>query len=273
MDKLKAGVVIFLVICSVIWAQGINPKPQNTPLCEITIIPVESLSNIKSISITSPATVYREPNNSSPKLYYPPPGQIFSVFEIKDDWYKIAKEFGWVQKSKVKVNYLERFKPVGRILYVADSFLIFLKANTQYDSRLISNFSVKIPYSEIEKVIIKPTRKNKLLWAIPGGAIGCLVGSSVGFLSTAQEPTGNDVNDLDDFLNLIGQGFGQGLASGCCMIVGGVSGGLISTQIMANKTLTINAKYANYNKFLLLLKKISIFPFAPPPELQPFLEK
>jgi hypothetical protein len=264
MEKLKVGVVIFFIICSVIWAQGINPTPQKAPLCEITIVPVESLFNIKSISITSPTTVYREPNNSSPKLYFAQAGQVLSVFEIKDEWYKISKESGWVQKSKVRVNYNDRFKPIGRILYVADSFLIFYKTNMQYDSRLISNFSVKIPYSEIEKIAIKSS--NKFLRAIPGVVIGGLGGYSVGYLLSSQQSTGNDVNDL---INV----FGQELVGGYCCMGGGIFGGLISTQIMGNKTLTINSQHTNYYKFLLILKKNAIFPFAPPSELQPFLEK
>ncbi len=260
----RRWIIIFIFAMSFLWAQEIRPKPQNVPMCEITIVPVESLFNIKSISIISPTYVYLEPDQSSSKPYVVQVNQSFSVNEIKDGWYKIAQ--GWVQKSKVRVNYNDRFKPIGRILYVADSFLVFLKGKTQYDSRLINDFSIKIPYSEIEKVSIKPTRKDKLLWALPGGAIGCLTGAAVGVALTAKEPTGNTEND---FVNL----FNQGLAGGCCMIVGGLGVGLISSYIMTNKNIMINSEYPKYNSALLALKKLSVFPFAPPSELQPFLEK
>jgi hypothetical protein len=279
MEKLKVGVVIFFIICSAIWAQEINPKPQKAPLCEITIVPVESLANIHPyITVISPTAIYNEPNESTPIIYQAKSGQTFTVFEEKDDWYKVSKAFGWVRKGYVKEHYkvekINSIKHNGRILYVADSFLIFWKTQKPYDSRIINDFSIKIPYSEIDKVSITTTGKNKLLWVIPGVAIGSLAGSYMGYLLSSSSDQTQETGDVvNDFANALGDAFAEGITMGCCMTSGGILGGLVSTQILAYKNVMINGEYAQYKSFSLALKKSSIFPFVPSPELQPFLEK
>ena len=159
MEKLKVGVVIFFVICSVIWAQDIKPVPQAVPLCEITIMPVESLANIcpYNITIISPTPIYTEPNESTPIIYQAKSGQTFPVFEKKDDWYKVSKDIGWVLKTNVKETRIPpdsmKIKHIGRILYATDSFVLFWKSGKSYDITKLNELTKNCPIRKLKKFV------------------------------------------------------------------------------------------------------------------------
>jgi hypothetical protein len=263
MKHIKFWAVAFVLICSVIWAVDIQPKLQNAPVCEITIVPEESLSNIKSISIISPTNIYRKPEESSGKMEYVMVGRKFSVYEINGDWYKIYKKGSWVQKNKVKVDYKTKDIRLGKILCVADSFLIFLKISKQWDNYQTSDSTSKIPYSKIGKIIFTSPKNRLLTGLVLGGIGGGITGTFIGYYA---EPGGNLFDE--DFLKPISNAF-----SGC--LIGTISMGFIGSIIGSTRkvkpVININCNYNLYKSHLLNLRKLSVFPFTPRSKLPEFL--
>jgi len=143
----------------------------------------------------------------------------------------------------------------GRILYVSDSCVIFWSSNKSYDSSKINDYTIVLPYSNISKINV--SKKRSIKYPIGGCLFGSLIGSIIGY----------NAGKNDEF-------FGPGIFAALGSLSGGLIGtlaGTITGGIMRIESYAVEGKYENYRTIIPKIKKHTLFPFAPPSELQPFL--
>jgi SH3-like domain-containing protein len=242
---------------------------------------MQTLENRTVIKTTASAVIYAEPNYTATPIYQSKINETFDIQDKKDDWYKILLpngKTGWISrmfakesksynitaftkgmsiKDTVKSVIHESDKLVGRILYVTDSFLVFWQTKEQYDSSKINYYAIKIPYYDIEQISIHRYISSSIAF---GSAGGCLAGIGIGYI------VASGMNE-DYFGPVIMSVSALGLGSGT--LIGGVVG--LVKNVQNNRS--VNNDLTKYKASILLLKKNSIFPFAPPPELHSFLEE
>jgi len=186
----------------------------------------------------------------------------------------VAVSFLWAQEIKPtprKVPLCEiqdtmGIKHLGRILYVADSSVIFWQSNESYDSSKINDYTIVFPSSNISKINVykKLNAKYYANRGCIGGLFGSVIGAIVGYYI---------VERWDATFAALGAWSG-GLSGGVIGAVGStITTAITSAFMKIDKRYFVKGKYEIYQAVILDIRKQSLFPFALPSELHSFLEK
>lgn len=176
----------------------------------------------------------------------------------------VSPTFAQEKVSEIVIVVCNEEQHMGKLLYVTETELVLWQSKEIYDPNRLNDFVKLLHYSEIDRIVID---KKGQFWT--GAGYGLVIGGGIGAIAGIVRQ-----DDKDDYLSWHLNSNRRALKGGLMIgVPSALIGGIIGAVLSKDEDFNLQKDHNIYQELVPKLKKKSIFPFIPPPELQAFMEQ